>query len=95
MKHRLVGNTSLEKVRVANGTEGKVRLMKIEDKRPIEVGFDEIPVGGVFEYKGELYMAMCHSSEDKYNAVYLKNGVPCSFDYDDEVMSVRAKVVIE
>lgn len=69
--------------------------MKIEDKRPTEIGFDEIPVGGIFEYKGELYMAMCCSSEDRYNAVCLKNGMPRSFDYDDDVMPVRAKVVIE
>lgn len=95
MKHLLVGNSNLEKVRVANGTEGKVRQMKIEDRRPVEVGFDEIPMGGVFEYKGELYMALCHSSEDSYNAVCLKNGMPHFFDYDDDVMSVRAKVVIE
>lgn len=66
--------------------------MKIEDKRPIEVGFDEIPLGGVFEYKGELYIATCSSSG---TAVNLRNGMPHLFDYDDDVMPVRAKVVIE
>lgn len=69
--------------------------MKIEDKRPMKIDFDEIPLGGVFEYEGELYMAMCWSSEDRYNAVCLKNGMSHFFDYDDNVMPVRAKVVIE
>lgn len=69
--------------------------MKIEDKRPTEIGFDEIPAGGIFEHNGELYIATCHSSVDKYNAVNLKNGLMCSFDFDDDVMPVHAKVVIE
>lgn len=69
--------------------------MKIEDRRPTEVSFDEILVGEVFRHNGGLYMAMCYSSEDRYNAVCLENGMPCSFDYDDDVMPVRAKVVIE
>ena len=69
--------------------------MKIEDRRPTEIGFDEIPVGGIFEHKGKLYMAMCCSPEDRYNAVNLENGITCSFGYDDDVMPVSAKVVIE
>ena len=69
--------------------------MKIEDRRPTEIDFDEIPAGGIFEHEGELYMSMCYSSEDRYNAVCLKNGIPRSFDYDDDVMPVHAKVVIE
>ena len=72
--------------------------MKIEDKRPTEIGFDEIPAGGIFEHKGKLYMATaaaCCSPEDRYNAVNLENGITCSFDYDDDVMPVHAKVVIE
>ena len=47
---------------------------------------------------GKLYMATaaaCCSPEDRYNAVNLENGITCSFDYDDDVMPVHAKVVIE
>lgn len=69
--------------------------MKIEDKRPTEVSFDEILVGEVFKHNGGLYMVMSCSSENRYNAVCLENGIPCSFDYDDDVTPVRAKVVIE
>jgi hypothetical protein len=86
------------------------KKMKVEDLRTKkhDLEFSDLAVGSVFKKAvpyGEdwTFMKISNVSEsgdddcekEEYNAVCLDDGDLCWFDWDEEVIKVEAKVVIE
>ena len=57
--------------------------------------FSEIAPGGVFLYEGQYFIKVEKENEYTVDAVELVDGVPIDFCPGDEVISLKAKLVIE
>ena len=70
--------------------------MLIENKTIKTVSFRSIPTGECFLTTDTAYLGMrIPSVDDTYNAIFLDDGAVTFFNPDDEVISVKAKVVVE
>ena len=72
--------------------------MEIIYKNKRDIPFKMIAIGEVFSWKGVLYMAIPEgtstSTGEIFNAVSLKDGEISYFESSDEVVLVKAQLVI-
>ena len=72
--------------------------MEIIYKNKRNIPFEMVAIGEVFSWNGSLYMATREgtstSTGELFNAVSMKNGDVTYFDANDEVVLVKAQLVI-
>ena len=72
--------------------------MEIIYKNKRNIPFEMVAIGEVFSWNGALYMATREgtstSTGELFNAVSMKNGDVTYFDANDEVVLVKAQLVI-
>lgn len=68
--------------------------MEIIYKDKKKVAFEKIAIGEVFSWNGILYMAMSTITGELFNAVSMKDGEITYFEANDEVVLVKAQLVI-
>lgn len=72
--------------------------MEIVYKNKKKVAFKFIAIGEVFSWNGALYMstqeAISTSTGELFNAVSMRDGLSTHFEASDEVVLVKAQLVI-
>ena len=72
--------------------------MKIVYKDMRKVNFEMVAIGEVFSWNGTLYMAIPEatstSTGEVFNAVRMKDGEITYFEASDEIVLVKAQLVI-
>lgn len=72
--------------------------MEIVYKNKKKVAFEKIAIGEVFSWNGALYMstqeATSTSTGELFNAVSMRDGLSTYFEASDEVVLVKAQLVI-
>ncbi|EPR3242577.1 TPA: hypothetical protein ACTXF0_003734 [Klebsiella pneumoniae] len=68
--------------------------INIVDNRKKKKKFCDVPLGGMFEVNGTLYMRIKSCTGSKVNAVGVTNGSPVIFSADDAVWEANVEIHI-